>query len=145
MIHGWGISCVIALLWMSLDFIDDQSTLVQIMAWCHQETSHYLSQCWPGSLSPYGITWSQWVISLAPTKFECKFTQVIFMRVIDGGLWYLLWIYPQYPQTNLTRFNGDQSPLVQVMAWYHLGNKPLPEPMLTQIRFVIWLHQATMS
>ena len=31
---GWGISCEIALIWMSLDFTDDQSTLVQVMAWC---------------------------------------------------------------------------------------------------------------
>ena len=31
-IHGWGVSCEIALLWMSLDFTDDQSTLVQVMA-----------------------------------------------------------------------------------------------------------------
>ena len=26
------------------------------MAWCRQATSHYLSQCWPRPLSPYGIT-----------------------------------------------------------------------------------------
>ena len=44
-IDGWGISCEIALIWMSLDFTDDQSTLVQVMAWCRQATSHYLSQC----------------------------------------------------------------------------------------------------
>ena len=41
--------------------IRDKSTLVQVMAWCHQATSHYLSQCWPSSLSPYGITRPQWV------------------------------------------------------------------------------------
>ena len=35
---------------------DDQSTLVQVMAWCHQATSHYLNQCWPRSPMPYGIT-----------------------------------------------------------------------------------------
>ena len=64
MIDGWGISCEIALLWISLDFADDQSTLVQVMAWCHQATSHYLSQGWPRSLSPYGVTrpqsWVNW-------------------------------------------------------------------------------------
>ena len=49
---GWGITCETALMWMSLDFTDDQSTLVQVMAWCRQATSHYLSQCWPRSLSP---------------------------------------------------------------------------------------------
>ena len=31
------------------------------MAWCRQATSHYLSQCWPRSLSPYGVTRPQWV------------------------------------------------------------------------------------
>ena len=46
---------------MSLDFTDDQSTLVQVMAWCHQAISHYLSQCWPRSLLPYGVTRPQWV------------------------------------------------------------------------------------
>ena len=61
MIDGWGISCEIALIWMSLDFIDDQSKLVQVMAWCHQATSHYLSQCWPRSLMPYDVTRPQWV------------------------------------------------------------------------------------
>ena len=25
------------------------------MAWCCQETSHYLSQCWPRSMTPYGV------------------------------------------------------------------------------------------
>ena len=44
-IHGWGISCEIVLIWMSLDLTDDQSTLVQVMAWCRQATSYYLSQC----------------------------------------------------------------------------------------------------
>ena len=55
-IDGSGISREIALIWISLDFTDDQSTLVQVMAWCRQATSHYLSQCWPRSLSPYGVT-----------------------------------------------------------------------------------------
>ena len=31
------------------------------MAWYCQATSHYLSQCWPRSLSPNGITRPQWV------------------------------------------------------------------------------------
>ena len=38
-IDGWGIFCEIALMWMSLDFTDDQSTLVQVMAWCRQATT----------------------------------------------------------------------------------------------------------
>ena len=60
---GWGISCEIAPIWTSLDFTDDQSALVQVMAWSRQATSHYLSQCWPRFLSPYGVTRPQWVKS----------------------------------------------------------------------------------
>ena len=60
-IDGWGISCELTLRWMSLDLTNDKSTLVQVMAWCHQATSHYLSQCWPRSMSPYGTTRPQWV------------------------------------------------------------------------------------
>ena len=48
---------------MSLDLTEDKSTLVQVMAWCCQATSHYLSQSRPRSLSPYGITRPQWVNS----------------------------------------------------------------------------------
>ena len=50
-----------ALRWMPRDLTDDKSRLVQVMAWCRQATSHYLSQCWPRSLSPYGVTRPQWV------------------------------------------------------------------------------------
>ena len=46
---------------MPLKLSDDKSTLVQVMAWCRQATSHYLSQLWPRSLSPNGITRPQWV------------------------------------------------------------------------------------
>ena len=53
---GWGISYEIALRWTPLDLTDDKSTLVQVMAWCRQATSHYLSQFWPRSMSPNDVT-----------------------------------------------------------------------------------------
>ena len=46
---------------MSQNISDDKSTLVQVMACCHQAASHYLSQCWPRSLMPYGVIRPQWV------------------------------------------------------------------------------------
>ena len=45
-----------ALRWMPWDLAGDKSTLVHVTAWCRQETSHYLSQCWPSSMSPHGVT-----------------------------------------------------------------------------------------
>ena len=40
---------------------DNKWALVQVMAWCRQAISHYLSQCWPRAMSPYGVTGLQWV------------------------------------------------------------------------------------
>ena len=86
-IDGWGISCEIALIWMSLDFTDDQSTLVQVMAWC-QATSHYLSQCWPRYLSPYGLTRPQWVKRGFKYHFTSPWTWVStdISRSVSGSL-----------------------------------------------------------
>ena len=65
----WGISCKIASIWRPLHLTDDKSTLVQVMACFRQATSHYLSQCWPRFMSPYGVTrpqWVKWRLSLKP-------------------------------------------------------------------------------
>ena len=40
---------------MPKDLSDDKSIMVQVMAWCHQATSHYLSQCWCWSMTPYSM------------------------------------------------------------------------------------------
>ena len=69
MIGGWGIFCKIALRWLSVEPTDDKSILVQVMAWCHQAASHYLSQYWPRSVSPYGVTRPQSVNSMTPWKW----------------------------------------------------------------------------
>ena len=39
----------------------------------------------------------------------------------------------------------NKSALVQVMAWQRTGDKPLPEPVMTQITNVYMRHQASMS
>ena len=46
----WGTHCKIAHRWIPQNITNEKSTLVQVMAWCHQATSHCLSQCWPWSL-----------------------------------------------------------------------------------------------
>ena len=42
---------------------DCKTTSVQVMAWCHQATSHFLNQCWLSSIMQHSmtITWLQWV------------------------------------------------------------------------------------
>ena len=43
MINILSISSETALKWIPQDFTDDKSALVQVMAWCLQAPSHYLS------------------------------------------------------------------------------------------------------
>ena len=101
-IDCWSLYCEIALIWMSLDCTGDESTLVHVMVWCHQATSHYVSQCWPRSLSSYGVTRPQRVEHLvympighmvlkklgALQKFPHD-AQSIFVQVLQS-LWTLL-------------------------------------------------------
>ena len=42
-------------MWIPQNLTNENSTLVQVMAWCCQATRHYLSQCWPRTLSLYSI------------------------------------------------------------------------------------------
>ena len=71
-------SCETALRSMPQNPSDDKSTLVQVMAWCRQAASHYLTQCCPRSLSPYGVTRPQWVkYKLASHKNRKSVIQIL--------------------------------------------------------------------
>ena len=81
--------CEIALRWMPENSIDDKSTMVLVMAWCLQATSHYLSQCWPRSMLLYGITGPQdgklWSVFFLCHFFAVlKQHSIILDRVIRG-------------------------------------------------------------
>ena len=94
-INGWVIPCEVVLRLMSQDLTDDdQSTSVWVMAWCHQATSHNLSQCWPSSSSPYGISKPEWVKGIQGIKDE------------HIGAYWCIWPH------------GCGSTLAQVMAWH---------------------------
>ena len=67
--------------WMPRELTDDKPTLVQAIAWCHQATSSYLSQCWPRFRSPYGITGPQWVINLQPESEYQRYHRVNINQV----------------------------------------------------------------
>ena len=71
-----------ALRWMPQELTDDKSTLVQVMAWCHQATSHYLSQCWPRSMSPNGVTRPQWV-KFIKVSFTIQFQECIMLHELE--------------------------------------------------------------
>ena len=112
---------------MSLDFTDDQSTLVQVMAWCRQATSHYLSQCWPRSLSPYGVTRPR-VNTLKPRQNGHHFPGDIFKCIfLNENVW--IWILLSLKFVSKGPINNIPA-LVQIMAWHLPSDNPLSEPML---------------
>ena len=61
MIDGCDIWSETAVRLTSRDLNDDNSTLIQVIAWWRQATNHYLNQCWPRSRPPNGGTRPQWV------------------------------------------------------------------------------------
>ena len=120
---GLGISCEIALIWMSLDSTDDLSRLFQLMAWCHQATSHYLSQCWPRSLSPYDVTRPQWVNSLRPRQNGHFFADDTFKRIfLNENIRIAIKISLNFVPKGLI---NNIPALVLIMAWLRPGDKPL--------------------
>ena len=52
----------IILCWMPQNLTIKKSQLIQVMDWCSQATNYHLSQFWPKSVLPYGITGAQWII-----------------------------------------------------------------------------------
>ena len=133
-IDGWGISCEIPLIWMTLDFTDDKSTLVQVMAWCRQATSHYLSQCWPRSLSPYGVT-TQWVNHIC---------QVISMALVElcqctynTGKRYTRW----FAFCNGLFGTGWFDPYPSGLLHWHWGNHMIA-PVSVMQPWMIWVNHS---
>ena len=106
---GWGISSENSHRWMPLDLTDDKSKLVQVMAWCRQATSHYLSQCWPRSMSPNGITGPQWV-KLSIPEMSLKITNLELQPYLPGANELI------FPQIDITLFVWFQVLLYLVCA-----------------------------
>ena len=86
-------SVEIALRWMPQNTFDDKSTLVQVIAWCHQSTSLYMSQCWPRYMSPYGAT--------RPNKLRQKSFPIchhIFRPNVGSHPWTNQWFSLEFQQ-----------------------------------------------
>ena len=72
--------------WISLMI---SQKLVQVMVWCNQTASHYLSKCWPWFASPHGITRLQWVKRWV--QLQAVYCGIVFFYTI-GICSFSLWI-----------------------------------------------------
>ena len=99
------ISCEKVLRWISSNFHDDKSTLVQVMAWCLQATSHYLCQRWPRRMALYEVIRPQWgeVPNLNSTwKFNQYICHVYVMYVYyctEYSVHFISWFCPPRRRT----------------------------------------------
>ena len=78
-----GTHCEIILRWMPQNFINEESTSVQVVAHCLITPSHYLSQCWPRSMFLYGINRPQWVKWFSQAQAEHQVNHFITMTLIQ--------------------------------------------------------------
>ena len=141
----------IASSWMPNDFFHDKSTLVQVMAWCRQATSHYLSQCWPRSMSPYGHHHSlkDWNGNAILSKFSpltaleavilttySAASGEIFMKIMTFPFqWGLLetWFYEEYgKQHNISSIHWQ-------LTIYYLDNTNHNQTMRISFQYTMYV------
>ena len=105
-------------------------TLVQVMTWCRPVTSHYLSHCWPRSLSLYGVTRPRWENSPKTPIDEAHLLMII-----------------EYPKRN-------EIPLLSLSVKYEYRNSQINWPrddprftltMLKKIKIHWLIHDAILS
>ena len=86
------ISCKIALTQvMPQNNLSDKPALVQVMTWCYQATSHYLSQCWPSIMSPCNATRPQWINGTSirnPFSRENRKTFIKYVNTMVTDEWW---------------------------------------------------------
>ena len=82
------------------------SNLILVMALCHQAINHFLSQCWPVSMSPYGVTRPQWVsciyISGNVDMYIRKFKKNIYLLFsIIPWWWNVVCYWELFPKSTI--------------------------------------------
>ena len=114
-------------------------TCVIVLTQLQQKCFRYGHVAWQHQVSSVTIVGLPQINSLAPGKFEWNFRYVIFKQifVIDGWLKDLSW---NCPNMNVTRLQWWSVNIGSGNGLVPSGNKPLHEPMLTEISVIIWCH-----
>ena len=138
-IDGWGIYCEIAHKWFSQGLIDDKSTLSQGLV-PFKAISHYLNQCRPSFLMPYGFTRQHWVKlthwgrDKMATNFLTTFSNAFSQMKI-----YKFWLrvhWSFFPRVQLNNIPA----LFQIMACRRPGDNPLTQPMMINLLLPQWIN-----
>ena len=93
-----------ALRWIPRNITDDKSTLVHVTC-CLTAPSHYLSQCWPRSMSPYGVIRPQWG--------KMRFAGIYSIAKAPQVLW--TWFYTTTISQNYSALSDKNSRGLQIL------------------------------
>ena len=119
---------------MPQNLADNKSTLVQVMAWCRQATSHYLNQCWPRSAMPYGVTWPQWVNAASdPYFYDTKYLSLTCFWVTSGA-----------QNVDSTTFAWDTRSSLDNWESILLAASSSLKPLRSTIRLMAWMKKYTL-
>ena len=101
---------------MSWEITYDKSALAHVMAYCHQATSHYVSQCWPRSVWSNGVTKPQW------DYYYSTGVQIVSCTLSDDSV--------------LSESTGLFNPVLCVSQWnlFWQKNKPMRLCLSNQLR-----------
>ena len=81
-------------------------SIIHVIAWCHQATSHYLNQCWPRHALPCGIT-----------RLFCNMVNTSMIMIMD----YCLMAAKSLPELMLTHCQVIESSNNN-FKWFYLQN-----------------------
>ena len=106
------------------------------MAWCRQAANHYLSQCWPRYMSPYGVIRPQWVkegkiYSLSSSvSLPASRTHLVHCKMLCAFSMWDMYMYiqcigtcissPAFHPCNLNNFNHHSLYIIYMLM--HCGN-----------------------
>ena len=99
------------------------------MTWYLHASSHYLSQCWPGSLPTYCGTAPEWVKYLWLNKMDILMT--IFYRIFIADNFHICFNL-KLNSVYIYGLNLHKSAMIQSVAWYLTDGGASFEPMNTQ-------------
>ena len=109
--------CEIGLRWMSQCLVNGKS-LVQLMVWCRQPTSHHLVQSWPRFVSPYdGVTMPQWVKSAPDLWYKITHLPPRINVVVQRyGI-----VFREMNHTGVITINTPRVMKTLILCQYHIG------------------------
>ena len=108
--------------WVPWHLTNDKSTLAQVMAWCRQATSFYLSQYWPRSMSLYAVIRSQQINTLKPRPSGRHLADIFIISWMKTVVSWFILNWSLYLRVKLLT-------LVQIKVWCQTGDKPLTDIM----------------